>query len=100
MPLIRFISDGRVVDRVASIVYSLATQVLCAKDVPRGASALFHFILAETPPQSQPGVVTPATPSQRPVTGLTLPSQFKILFITDPQHIRRKMIDTEVLILT
>lgn len=33
--LIRSISDGGVGDRVASFVYSLATQVLCAKDVPR-----------------------------------------------------------------
>ena len=34
-PLIRLISDCGVGDRAASCVYSLTTQVLCAKSVPR-----------------------------------------------------------------
>jgi hypothetical protein len=34
-PLIRLISDGGTSDRAASLVYSLANQVLCAKSVPR-----------------------------------------------------------------
>ena len=64
------ISDGGLGDRVASFVYRLAIQVLCAKGVPRADAAL--YVLQQADPYGPGSGYQGLTSSNAPLNGAVL----------------------------